>query len=103
MIDIVVNSSGELDTYDTQTNRAQNLLQVQLGSLEYAPTVGVDLEYFLSPEFKFQDASFQSYLVQVLASFGINVATITTQVQNLYQDLTINLSAEEQSSALIAR
>lgn len=103
MIDIVVNNSGELDTYDTQVNQAANILNCQLGSLEYEPDLGVDLEYFLSPEFKFQDESFQSYLVQVLANNGINVATIATTVQNLYQDLKINLSAEDQSSGLIAR
>lgn len=103
MIDIVVNDSGELDTYDSQTNKAANVCNVQLGSLEYAPDFGVDLDYFLQPTYKFQDSSFQSYVVQVLASNGINVATITTTVQNLYQDLKINLAAEEQSSSLIAR
>lgn len=103
MIDIYSTGSGELETYDTQTHRAANILNTQLGSLEYAKDLGIDLEYFLSPDYKFQDASFQSYLVQVLANQGINVATIVATVQNLYQDLKINLSAEEQSSSLIAR
>lgn len=104
MIDIVVNeTTGELDTFDTQVNRAANILGVQLGSLEYAQDLGIDLEYFLSPEFKFEDASFQSYIVQVLASSGINVATIMATVQNLYQDLQINLTPEQQSTGLIAR
>lgn len=103
MIDVVVNQSGDLDTFDTQTNRAANLLSVQLGSLEYEPTIGIDLNYFLDPAYKFMDSSFQSYIVQVLAASGINVATITADVQNLYQDLKINLAAEQQSSALIAR
>lgn len=103
MIDIYSNGTGELETFDTQTHRAANILNTQLGSLEYAQDLGIDLEYFLSPDYKFQDASFQSYLVQVLANAGINVATITATVQNLYQDLKINLSAEEQSSSLIAR
>lgn len=103
MIDVVVNASGELDTYDSQTNRAANILNCQLGSLEYAQSLGIDLNYFLDPEFKFQDASFRSYLVQVLAANGINVATIIATVENLYQDLKINLSPEEKSSGLIAR
>lgn len=103
MIDIYSSGSGELETFDTQTHKAANILNTQLGSLEYAQALGIDLEYFLSPDYKFQDASFQSYLVQVLANNGINVATITATVQNLYQDLKINLSAEEQSSSLIAR
>lgn len=103
MIDIVVGTGGELDIYDTQVNRASNILSVQLGSLEYEPDLGVDLNYFLDPKFKFQDASFQSYLVQVLASSGINVATIIATVENLHQDLKINLSPEDQSTGLIAR
>lgn len=103
MIDIYSNGTGDLETFDTQAHQAANILNTQLGSLEYAPDLGIDLEYFLSPDYKFQDASFQSYLVQVLANNGINVATIVATVQNLYQDLKINLSAEEQSSSLIAR
>jgi hypothetical protein len=103
MIDIYSTGSGELETYDTQTHRAANILNTQLGALEYAPDLGIDLRYFLSPDYKFQDASFRSYLVQVLAASGINVATITDTVQNLYQSLDINLAPEDQSSGLIAR
>lgn len=103
MIDIYSSGSGELETFDTQTHRAANILNTQLGSLEYEQDLGIDLEYFLDPAYKFQDSSFRSYLVQVLANNGINVASIIATVQNLYQDLDINLSAEEQSSSLIAR
>lgn len=103
MIDIYSTGSGELQTFDTQTHRAANILNTQLGALEYAQDLGVDLKYFLQPDYKFQDASFQSYLVQVLAASGINVATIMTTVQNLYQDLKINLAPEDQTSGLIAR
>ena len=103
MIDIVSTGSGELQAFDTQVNRAANLLSVQLGALEYAPEVGIDLNYFLSDQFKFEDAAFYSYLVQVLASFGINVATVMSAVQNLYQSLKLNLSPEETSTSLMAR
>lgn len=103
MIDIAVEANGELGIYDSQTNKAANILGVQLGSLEYAQEIGIDLDYFLNPAFKFEDQSFQSYLVQVLANNGINVAAIASTVQNLYQDLKINLTPEEQSSGLIAR
>lgn len=103
MIDIVVNASGELDTFDTQVNKAQNILNIQLGSLEYWPEGGIDLNYFLSPQFEFQDKSFESYIVQVLANNGINVASLMTTSKDLYQQMLINLKAEDQSTGLIAR
>lgn len=103
MIDIVVNANGDLDVIDTQVNQAANILNCQLGSLEYEQDLGIDLNYFLSPDFKFQDSSFQSYIVQVLANNGINVATIAANVENLFQEMKINLSAEDKNSGLIAR
>jgi hypothetical protein len=60
MIDIISSNDGQdLGLYDTQTERAKNILSTQVGSLEYAKDLGVDLNYFLSPDFKFQNESFK--------------------------------------------
>ncbi len=104
MIDIVRVADGEdLGLYDTQTSKATNILSVQLGALEYAPDLGVDLRYFLSEDFRFQNESFRAYLVQRLASQGINVATVMNTIENLYTKYTFNLTPAEANSSLIAR
>ena len=104
MIDIVTGADGlDLGTVDTQTIRAANILSVQIESLEYAPDVGIDLKYFLSEDFKFQNESFKAYLIQVLATFGINVSSVADTVDKLFSSYVINLTPPESQDSLIAR
>lgn len=103
MTDIVSVGASGMEVYNTQTQRAANILQVQLGSLEYAQDLGIDLKYFLTENIKFQDDSFKAYIVQVLASNGINVESLVEVMSSLSTDYNINLSPEETSSGLIVR
>ena len=102
MIDIT-SVSEDINLYDTQTSKAGNVLSVQLGSLEYAQNLGIDLRYFLSEDFRFQNDSFKSYLVQVLANNGINVSSVLDAVESLYSQYTFNITPDENSTSLIAR
>lgn len=86
---ISANDGEDLKVSPNQMSKAANILGIQLGSLEYAPLVGIDLAYFLQDDLQFQNASFKSYLVQVLAQNGINVSRVTEQVNALYNTLTI--------------
>jgi hypothetical protein len=61
MMDIV-SVSSDIGLYDTQTTKAANILSVQLGELEFAPTLGIDLKYFLSDSFKIQKRKLQGLL-----------------------------------------
>jgi phosphomannomutase len=104
MIDIVSNHDGEdMGVFDTQTSKAANILSVQLGALEYQPELGIDLKYFLSEDFRFQNESFKAYLIQVLASNGINVASVVDTVETFLTRFTFNITPEEVSTGLIAR
>lgn len=104
MIDIISAENGQdLGLLDTLTPRAGNILSVQVGSLEYEQDLGIDLAYFLSEDFEFQNESFRAYLIQVLANRGINVASMTEAVSSLFTQLNINVSAQENSTALLAR
>ncbi len=103
MIDIVEILDNDIRTADTQTVRAKNILSVQLGSLQYAPELGIDLKYFLSEDFKFQNESFKAYLIQVLANYSINVASLDESIETLLNRYTFNLSPAETSGGLIAR
>lgn len=103
MIDIVGFTEKGMEMYDTQTERAANILSVQLGDLEYAQDLGIDLRYFLTESIKFQDASFKAYLVQALASRGINVASLIEVLNRLDSNYIINLSPQENSTGFIGR
>lgn len=104
MIDIISIETGlDLGLYNTQTERAANILSTQLRSLEYAQALGIDLKYFLDSEFKFQTESFQAYCIEILANFGINVSEVLTEKANLFEVFDFQLSPEEQSTGLVAR
>lgn len=102
MTDIIRIEDGEdLGVQDTQAPRAANILSVQVQSLEYAQDLGIDLRYFLKADFTFQNESFRSYLVEVLANNGINVSSISETVNSLYQQLSFSLSAEDQGDGFV--
>lgn len=104
MIDIVDFENGQdIGIYDTQVEKAKNVLSVQLRALEYAPDVGIDLRYFLTEDFKFQNESFKAYCVERLANSGINVASVFTEINALAEKYTFNISPEEVSTGLVAR
>jgi len=103
MIDITSSDSDGMGLYNTQTQRAANILSVQLASLEYAKSLGIDLRYFLTEEARFQNDSFKAYIIQVLATQGINVANLIETVESLFSDYTINLTPDETSTGMIAR
>lgn len=99
----IVSIDEDLGLFDTQTEKAKNILSVQLGELTYLPDFGVDLKYFLSEDLIFQNESFKAYLIEVLASNGINVATVDDDVEALFRQYTFNLTPEETSTGLIVR
>lgn len=104
MIDIVSAENGQdLGVYDTQQGKAANILSVQVYSLEYIPTFGIDIKYFLSEDFNFQNESFRAYIVETLANNGINVAEVTEQIRALDSVFNIKISPESTSSGFIAR
>lgn len=103
MIDILNADSNGLGVLNTNITRAKNLLNIQLGSLAYAPEIGVDMRYFLSEDFEFQNESFKSYLIQVLANNGINVSNVIDEVEALMTTLTFEIEPTQESGGLIAR
>ncbi len=104
MIDIVSATAGlDLGVFNTQAPRAANILSIQVGSLEYAEDLGIDLAFFLSEEFRFENDAFKAYLIDILAQRGINVAALTETIESLFSRYVFNLSPDETSTGLIAR
>jgi len=87
MRDITEFKNNDLEVLDVQTHRAYNLFTTQEGNLIYAPDWGIDLDFFLSKDFKIQNASFESYLLQKLAVWGFTLAEVNLvkkQFENIY-------------------
>lgn len=102
MIDIA-DENTDLILLDTQAPKAKNILSVQLGSLEYEPDLGIDLEYFLKDDLRFQNESFKAYMIQVLANEGVRVSELKDTLYSLYAEYLFNIAPEENDTALIAR
>jgi phage pi2 protein 07 len=103
MIDI--SSVGtDIGVFDTQTPRAANILSIQQGVLVYVPAdFGIDLKFFLDENFRFQNASFKSYLVQILANYSINVSQVADILNDLHRQYTFMIAPAETETSLVAR
>jgi hypothetical protein len=93
--------SDDLRIVDTIVPKAANVLQVQLGSLEYAPEFGVDLEFFLDPDLQFQNESFKAYLIQRLSESHVNVNQVVEALSTFVETLVFEVGSPEASGGLI--
>lgn len=95
MKDIIDVRNGEdLVIQDSAVMKAANILSVQLGSLEYAPSFGVDIVYFVFSQIRFQRESFRAYLIERLAAFFINATEVSEVVEVLYSKLTFSVTSQ---------
>lgn len=102
MIDIVSANSLGLGLFDTDIERAANLCATQIGSLEYEQEFGIDLAYFLQEDFLFQNESFQSYLIQRMAEYAINVTAINETLDSLSKTLSFSIGSQSTGGGLVA-
>lgn len=101
MIDIT-SIDTDLNIFDSQVAKATNVLSIQIGRLEYLPEFGIDLEFFLEEDFRFQNESFKSYLIERLANNSINVSSLTETLENLFSEYNFELAAGETGGGLVA-
>lgn len=98
MIDITSVKNGDLTIMDSQAAKAGNVLQVQLGTLEYAKNFGIDLKFFLDPKYQFQNESFKAYLIQRLSEHHVNVNQVTEALETFYLKFTFSVGDAVSSS-----
>lgn len=94
---------GDLTILDADTPKAGNVLQIQLGDLEYAPDFGIDIEFFLDEQLAFQNDTFKSYLVQRLAEHRVNVTQVLDVLQEFERNLTFMVGNVEPVSGGMIR
>jgi len=85
--DIEFKQGKDLTVIKSDIYRAANILRTQLRSLEYAPTIGIDMKYFLESEFAIQNESFRAYTVQRLMECQVNVMNAVSTINNLFQNI----------------
>lgn len=98
MIDITSISGDDLTIMESQAPKAANVLQVQVGALEYAKSFGIDLEFFLDPEFQFQNDSFKAYLIQRLSEHHVNVNQVIEDLEKFFTKFTFTVGDAQAAS-----
>jgi hypothetical protein len=101
MNDITSITDGDLNVIPAQTMKAANVLQVQIGDLEYSQQFGIDLKFFLDPDFQFQNESFKAYLIQRLAEHHVNVTQVLESLEKFFISLTFEVGSSESSGGFI--
>ncbi len=100
--DITLITDGkDLGIARTDVARAANVLSVQLGSLEYAPNFGIDLKFFLTSEFQFQNESFKAYCVERLLAHQVNVVNAIEVLRQLDKSLIFSVGDNTGGTELI--
>lgn len=101
MMDIVdVQDGQDLNIQDSDVMRAANVLQVQIGDLEYAPTWGVDVRQFLESPVQFQDTVIFAHFLERLAQSQINVAESMSIALALYQQYVFSVGQPQARGGL---
>lgn len=77
-IDIYLDNFEHVQKSHTSVFKAENILNVQVGSLYYTQDLGIDLVRFITPNFEIQPETFRSYVIQELLQQGVRVDEITT-------------------------
>lgn len=103
MIDIVTADALGLGLFDTDVERAKNILSIQIGALEYLPDFGIDLRYFLNENFVFQNESFKSYLIERLSAYAVNVTSVDDYIDALFEKYTFNIGTNQADGGMVAR
>jgi hypothetical protein len=102
MIDIMFDKEKkDIQIVNTDVYKADNLLKTQVGSLVYAMDFGIDLKYFLNPDFEIENNVFINYLQQRISEFSITIANLERVTENFTEKVSIKIDSNETAGNLI--
>lgn len=81
-VDIYLDKNGDLQQSDTTVFKAENILNVQVGTLYYAKSLGIDLIRFIEPNVEIQPETFSAYMIQTLVNQNVRVDEIVANYEN---------------------
>lgn len=83
--------------------RLENMFEVQIGTLYYAPLIGLDWNYWLNSEISYQNQTVESWLKQEALKNNIVTSSITLEQKG--NDLVIDYriaSEQDQSTIMVS-
>lgn len=86
--DIYLDDNGDLQIANTDVFKAENILNIQIGTLYYAQTLGIDLARFIDPGIEIQPETFRAYTIQELTRQGVQLETVSTVIDEFITNLT---------------
>lgn len=98
--DIVSWDGADLGVAESDAPRAGNILATQLKSLEYAPDLGVDKEFFLTSDLNIPNDSFKTYCVNRLMQHRVNVVSVIETVHAFYRKMTVTVGRPEETRGI---
>ena len=100
-VDIYFDSNGILQKADTDVYKGANILKIQVGTLVYAPDLGIDLESFLTDDVKIQPETFKSYSTEQLVNQGVRSSDIATLEEQLNTLLNYTVDSTQQEGGTL--
>lgn len=92
---------NDLEFVASELPRAENLITTQLGDLVYQPDWGVDLAYFLNPNYTIQAEAFESYLLQRIGFWGMNVLEFIAKQSKFIREMIFNFGEPTENNNLM--
>ncbi len=95
------NVLNDLEFFASELPRAENLITTQIGDLYYRPDWGVDLAYFLNPDYTIQAEAFEAYLLQRIGVWGMNVIDFMARQRQFIREMIFNFGEPKESNAIM--
>lgn len=83
--------------------RLENMFRVQIGTLYYAPRIGLDWDYWLNGEIAYQNVTVESWLKQ--EALKNNIVTSSITINQRANDLVIDYriaSEQDQKTIMVS-
>lgn len=83
--------------------RLENMFEVQIGTLYYAPTIGLGWSYWLNSEIAYQNQTVESWLKQ--EALKNNIVTSSISLNQVRNDLVIDYriaSEQDQNTIMVS-
>lgn len=91
-LDIIFNEDREdFKAENTDVYKADNICQVQLGSLNGGIDIGIDFDQFVRGELEFSMETFKAHILNQLTILNCRVTRVTVQENDLDGKLTIGV------------
>ncbi|MDR0676045.1 MAG: hypothetical protein LBF97_03275 [Elusimicrobiota bacterium] len=84
--------NNDLELKNATVYRVKNLFDIQQGDLIYLQDWGVDLNYWILDDLKFQDMTFIAYLQSRCIDYAIQIENIETVIQEFISRIKMSIN-----------